>query len=146
MPVRVGTHRAILRIILENCLEVRHIAVNVILKRNDNALVGILQKRAVVKAGVENEVGKRLRVRHRERDFVAPLVSLHCRPLDFDVRLFLQSLENRAIVRVRFRVCRITRQARNCRLFGKRKHERRDVHFLHLAAVERNFVLAAATR
>ena len=44
MPVLVGAHRTVFRIFVEDLFQVRHILVDIILQRNDNALRSVSKK------------------------------------------------------------------------------------------------------
>ena len=72
MAVLVRAHVTVLGSLFKYLLKVGHIFVNVILKRNDNALLGILEDISITKSCRGDELRKGLDVGHLERDLIAP--------------------------------------------------------------------------
>ena len=110
VSVRVRAHLAVLRVLVEDLLQVRHIFVDIILQRKDQLLLPVLQKVAVTEARRENEVRQSREVDHLQRDLVAPLIRGNGCPVDMHVGLLLEPLEDGPLVRIRFRTARIAGQ------------------------------------
>ena len=102
VAVLVRAHVAVLGSLFEDLAKVGHILVNVILKRDDNALLGILENISITKAGRRDKLRQSLNVGHFKRDLIAPLVSLNALPVNVDICLFLEALVDRAVVGFRF--------------------------------------------
>ena len=102
MTVCVFAHCSVLRSLFEDCLEVRHVLVDIFFDVDDGTLLRIFQQVSVAEAGVEDELRECLDVGHFKLDLVAPLVGLDRLPVDVDVGLLFKTFEDRTVVRLRF--------------------------------------------
>ena len=98
MAVLVRAHVAVFRGLFEDLAKVRHIFVNIILKRDNDALLSILEDISITKSCRGDELRRGLDVGHLERDLIAPLVTLDTLPVDMDVCLFLKALVDSTVV------------------------------------------------
>ena len=142
MSVRIRRHDSVFRILVEYCLKVRHISINVLFKRNDNSLIRIFQQVCVTESGSENEISESLRIGHSEGNLITPLVALYCIPLYMDIGLFLKPFKDCTVIGVGLCVCRIADQTLDCCGLCKRELKALCIDFLHFTGVE---VGAAAT-
>ena len=117
MAVLVRAHVAVLRSLFEDLAKIRHVFVNVILKRDDHALLSILENIRVTKSCRRDELRQGLDVGHLKRDLIAPLVALDTLPVDVDICLLLKALVDSTFVGVSFRAGRISGQTGDFCLF-----------------------------
>ena len=119
VAVLVGAHGTVLRELLKDLEEVRHVLVDVVFQGDEDALLGVLQDIGVAQAGGRNEFGQGLDVGQLERDLVAPLVGLDGLPVDMDVGRLFETLVDGAVVGVRLGVGRESGQAGDLHTLSK---------------------------
>ena len=107
MTVFVSAHCTVFRSLFEDLQQVRHILVDIFFKVDDDTLLRIFEQVGIIEAGREDEFRKRLEVGHLKSDLVTPLIAGDRIPIDMDIGLFFQSLEDRPVVRIGFSTSRI---------------------------------------
>ncbi len=93
VALAVGAHGAVLRVLLKDLLEIRHIVVNVVFQIEDDTLICVAQQIAVGKISSKNKIRQGIGVGHIQGDFIAPLVGLDGGPVDVHIGLLFQTLE-----------------------------------------------------
>ena len=143
MAVCVFTHFPIFRIFFKDRCQVRHICVYVLFQRNDDTLICIFQQIAVTKIRAENKICQRIRVCHGKGNLVRPLIALDRSPVNMNISLFFQTLENRTVIGFRFCIGRITCHTCQCRRLSKRKFQLRRIYLLEFSGIKLYFTSAA---
>ena len=98
MPVRRSDHGPVLRIFLKHSLKVRHIFVDQVFQRDDDALLCIPEQIIVVHARRKKSVRKVPELRQRKIFLICKLVVHKTRPVDMYIGLLLQPLEDQFLV------------------------------------------------
>ena len=114
VAVRRCDHRPVFRIFLEYSLKVRHIFVDQVFRRDDDALLRIPEKIIVVHTCRKKSVRKIAELRQRQILLVSELVIHKTCPVNMYIGLLLQSLEDQFLIRL---LCRRRRSACNKRKF-----------------------------
>ena len=121
VALAVGAHGAVLRVLLKDLLEIRHIVVNVVFQIEDDTLICVAQQIAVGKISSKNKIRQGIGVGHIQGDLIAPLVGLDGGPVDVHIGLLFQTLEDGAVVRLGFAAHREAGHTGKGDLFGQRK-------------------------
>ena len=136
MAVRIRTHFPVFRVLVEYSFQVWHVSVNIILQRNNDALVSVPQQIIIAKTCRENEICQCVRIRHCQRNLFTPLIPLNRLPLNLHIGFFLQPLKDGAVVWIRLRICRILGHSGQGRFLSQRELQVRHIHFLHFTATQ----------
>ena len=121
MSFLILAHRLVFRIFGEHLIQVRHIFLNILFHIQDQALISVFQKIRIAHARTKDEIRKFLIISKCQCFLIAPLVCLNRCPLHMNIRFLLKALEDRAIVRIRLRTCRIGRDTSDRRSFLQRE-------------------------
>ena len=127
VTVFIGDHGSVFRSLFENLLQVRHVFVDVIFERDDDALFRVFQQVSVAKTGIEDQFRQCFDVGHLKGDLVAPLVGLDRFPFDMDIGLFFKALEDGTIVRFCFGPGGIIGQRSEGGFFSQRELQRSGI-------------------
>lgn len=99
-PSGGGAHRPVLRISLENRLKIRHVLINQIFQRDDDALLRITEQIIIAHLRVKQSIREVSELCECQVLLIRELVLYETGPLDMDIRLFFETLENHTFIRI----------------------------------------------
>ena len=121
MAVRSGTHRTVFRIFFKYRLQVRHVFVDQVFQRNDDALLRITEQIVIVHPCRKQAVRKISELGQSQIFLIRELIVHEAGPVDMHVGLLLQPLKNQLFIRFLRCRCRCAGNKGKLPCFRQRK-------------------------